>query len=86
MKIDVNEYRQNYLKEVEERLMARKDSIPNFSTQGLHDAIMTEMNRADQETWLVEIPDDKQQALKEAEERIVAWMKENQPLGVGQSW
>ncbi len=86
MKIDVNEYRQHYLKEVEERLMARKDSIPGFSTQGLHDAIMTELNRADQETWLVDIPDDRQKALREAEERIITCMKENQPLGVGQSW
>ena len=51
-----------------------------------HDALMTELNRADQETWLMEIPEDRQQAIKEAEERIVAWMKENQPLGVGQSW
>ncbi len=86
MKIDVNEYRQDYLKEVEERITARKGDIPGFSTQGLHDAIMTELNRADQETWLVEIPGDRQQAMKEAEERIIAWMKENQPLGVGQSW
>lgn len=86
MKIDINDYRQNYLREVEERMMARKDDIPNFSTQGLHEAIMTELNRADEETWLVEIPDDKQQALKEAEARIINSMKENQPLGVGPSW
>ena len=86
MEIDVNEYRQNYLKEIEERITAKKGEIPNFSTQGLHDAIMTEMNRADQETWLLEIPGDRQQALKEAEARIIAWMKENQALGVGQSW
>ena len=86
MKIDVNEYRQNYMKEVEEHVTAKKGGIPNFSTQGLHDAIMTELNRADPETWLVEIPEDRTQALKETEERIIAWMKENQPLGVGQSW
>ncbi|MDA8088881.1 MAG: hypothetical protein M0Z61_01475 [Nitrospiraceae bacterium] len=86
MQIDVNEYRENYLRAVEERVMAKKDSIPHFSTQGLHDAIMTELNRADEETWKVEVPEDKQQALKEAEERVINWMKENQALGVGPSW
>ncbi|MDA8169403.1 MAG: hypothetical protein M0Z59_06860 [Nitrospiraceae bacterium] len=86
MKIDVNDYRQNYLREVEERITAKKGSIPQFSSQGLHEAIMTELNRANEETWLIEIPDNREQALKEAEDRILESMKENVDLGVGQSW
>ena len=86
MKIDVNEYRQNYLKVVEERIMAKKDSVRNFTTQGLHSAIMTELNRADDETWLVEVPDDKEKALKEAEDRMLRSMEENVDLGVGNTW
>ncbi|MDA8388885.1 MAG: hypothetical protein M0Z58_09535 [Nitrospiraceae bacterium] len=86
MKIDVNEYRQKYLKQVEERIMAKKDTIPNFTTQGLHAAIMTELNQADDETWLVEVPDDKEKALKQAEDRILHSMEENIDLGVGNTW
>jgi len=86
MKIDVNEYRETYLKKVEERIMAKKDQVPHFSSQGLHAAIMSEMNRADKETWEVEIPDDREKALKEAEERIIENMKKNVDLGVGASW
>ena len=86
MKIDVNEYRQKYLKEVEDRIVAKKDSVSNFTTQGLHAAIMTELNRADEETWLVEVPDDKEKALKEAEDRILRSMEENIDLGVGNTW
>ncbi len=86
MKIDVNEYRQKYLKEVEERIAAKKDSIQHFTTQNLHDAVMTELNRADDETWLVEIPDDKEQAVKEAEARMIHSIEQNVDLGVGKSW
>ncbi len=86
MKIDSSEYRQRYLKEVEERIIAKKESIPHFSSQNLHEAIMSELNRADAETWLIEIPDNREQALKEAEERIIESMKTNVDLGVGKSW
>lgn len=86
MKIDVSEYRTRYLNKVEERIMAKKDQVANFSTQGLHAAIMSEMNRADNETWEVEVPDNMEQALKEAEERILENMKKNVDLGVGASW
>lgn len=86
MKIDVSEYRTRYLNKVEERIMAKKDQVANFSTQGLHAAIMSEMNRADNETWEVEVPDNMEQALKEAEERILANIKKNVDLGVGSSW
>ncbi|MDA8088201.1 MAG: hypothetical protein M0Z75_16075 [Nitrospiraceae bacterium] len=86
MKIDVNEYRQKYLREVEERITAKKDKILNFTTRNLHDAVMTELNRADEDTWLVEIPDDRETALKEAEARMIHTMEENVDLGVGQTW
>jgi hypothetical protein len=86
MKVDVNEYRERYLKKVEERIMARKDQIPHFTTQGLHAAIMSEMNRADTETWEVEVPDNLEQAIKEAEERVIEGIKKNVDLGVGASW
>lgn len=86
MKIDVEEYRNKYLKKVEERIMAKKDSVPHFTTQNLHEAIMTEMNRADEDTWMVDIPDDPEKALKEAEDRIIHSMAENVDLGVGQTY
>jgi hypothetical protein len=86
MKIDVTEYRDKYLKVVQERVMAKKDSVPNFTTRNLNDAILTEMNRADAETWELEIPNDREQALKEAEARIIETMSKNVDLGVGQSY
>jgi hypothetical protein len=85
-RIDVEEYRQNYLKAVEERIVAKKESVPHYSSQNLHEAIMTEINRADAETWEVEVPDDKEKALKEAEQRIIETMKKNVDLGTGKSW
>jgi hypothetical protein len=85
-KLDVQEYRDKYLKVVEERLMAKKDSIPHFTTHNLHEALMTELNRADEDTWEVEVPDDREKALKEAEERMVETMKKNIDLGTGQTF
>jgi hypothetical protein len=85
-KLDVDEYRRMYLKEVQDRIMAKKDSVPNFTTKLLNDAILAEMNRADEETWEVEVPDDKEQALKEAEDRIIEMMKHHKDLGVGKSF
>lgn len=82
-RLDVNEYRNMYLKEVEERIMSHKDDVPHFSTENLHKAIMTEMNRADEDTWEVEIPDNKEQALKEAEERIIDTIKKSTDLTEG---
>lgn len=86
MKIDVTVYRERYLKEVEERIMAKKERVPNFTTQNLHEAIMSELNRADETTWEVEIPDDRERALNEAEKRIIEHMRENVDLGVGMSY
>jgi hypothetical protein len=85
-RIDVEEYRKNYLKVVEERIIAKKESVPHYSSQNLHEAIMTELNRADENTWELEVPDDKEKALKEAEQRIVETMKKNVDLGTGKSW
>jgi hypothetical protein len=85
-KVDVTEYKDKYLKLVEERIMAEKDKVPHFTTANLHHAIMTEMNRADTETWEVNVPDDKEQALKEAKQRVIETMKKNVDLGVGKSF
>lgn len=84
--LDVQAYRDMYLKEVEDRITNHKDDVPNFSTKNLHDAIITEMNRADDTSWEVEVPDDREQALKEAEQRIINTMKLNKDLGVGKSF
>lgn len=86
-RIDVEEYRTMYLKEVQERIIAKKDTVPHYSSKLLNEALLEEVNqRADSETWEVEVPDDKEQALKEAEERIIKIMEENKDLGVGKSW
>lgn len=86
-KIDVEEYRRMYLKVVQDRLIEKKDSIPNYSSKLLNDALLEDINvKADPETWEVEVPDDKEQALKEAEDRIIEIMKHNKDLGVGKSF
>lgn len=82
--IDVDTYKEQYLKEVEKRIIAKKDSIQGFTFKNLTTAMMNELNRADSETWEVDVPDDREQALKEAEERMIASMKENMDLGIGQ--
>ena len=46
-RLDVQTYRDMYLRKVEEHLMQTKDSIPNFTSENPHKAILTEMNRAD---------------------------------------
>jgi hypothetical protein len=85
-RLDVETYRSQYLRIVEERLMAKKDSIPHFTTQNLHEALMSELNRADEETWEIEVPEDREQALKEAEDRMIESMKRNIDLGTGKSY
>jgi hypothetical protein len=66
--------------------MSKRDKIEHFTTHNLHEAIMTELNRADEDTWEVEVPDDMEQALTEAEKRIIDTMKHNIDLGVGKSF
>ena len=85
-KLDIDEYRKMYLSVVEDHLLARKDQIPNFTTENLHRAIMTEMNRADEETWEVEVPDDKEEAIYEAEERCMDFFKAHKDIGTGQAF
>jgi hypothetical protein len=82
-KVDMETYRTQYLRPVEEKLMANREKVPHYTSALLEDAIRTELNRADPETWLVEVPDDKEKALKEAEERMLEFMKKNVDLGVG---
>lgn len=79
-RLDVDTYRNMYLKEVEEHVMKMGGSIENFSTENLHMAIMSEMNRADDETWEVEVPDDKALAIKQAEERVIHHIKTHKDL------
>lgn len=79
-RLDVQAYRDMYLKEVEEHLMGMKDSIPNFTTENLHRALMSEMNRADDETWEVDIPDDRNMAIKAAEERAIAFIQTHKDM------
>jgi len=85
-RLDVNEYRERYLRKAEEHMMAHKDQIPHFTSQNLHEAIMSEMNRANEDTWEVEVPDDFDQAVKEAESRMIELMKKNVDLGVGKTF
>jgi len=85
-RIDVEEYREGYLREVEARILAKKDTIPHFTHKALNDAMLTELNRADEETWQIEVPDDREQALREAEARMIAHMQKNVDLGVGSAY
>ena len=85
-KLDVQAYKDIYLKEAEEHLMSMKDTIPNFTTENLHRAVMTELNRADDETWEIEVPDDRSMAIKEAENRMIDFMKTHRDLGTGQTF
>jgi hypothetical protein len=85
-KVDMETYRRMYLNEVEQRIMSHKDDVPNFTPHNLSEALRAELNRADEETWEFDVPDDKEQALKEAESRMIETMKHNKDLGVGKSW
>ncbi len=85
-KLDIDEYRKMYLSVVEEHLMARKDQIQNFTTENLHRAIMTEMNRADTETWEVEVPDDRDIAITEAEQRCMDFFDSHKDIGTGKTF
>ncbi len=82
--IDVDVYKEQYLKEVEKRITDKKETIAGFTYKNLTTAMMNELNRANPETWEVEIPEEREQALKEAEARMIASMKENMDLGTGQ--
>ena len=85
-KLDVEKYREMYLKEVEKRIMAHKDKVPHFSMQLLSDAIREEMNRADADTWQIDVPDDREKAMAEAEKRVLNIMAVNKDVGLGKSF
>jgi hypothetical protein len=82
-RLSVDEYKEKYLRDVEARIMAKKESIPHFTMNALNTAMLSEMNRADEETWEVEVPEDREQALREAESRMIEHIKKHVDLGVG---
>lgn len=82
-KVDIETYRNQYLRSVESKLFEHREEVPHFTSALLEDAIRTELNRADPDTWEIEVPDNKEQAMKEAEKRILEFMKGNFDLGVG---
>ena len=77
MKIDIYEYLENYLSIIEKRILNSKNKSQNINSALLHQAVMTQMERADEETEKIEIPDNKEDALNQAEERILNYLKEN---------
>lgn len=77
MEIDVYEYKDKYLEEVEKRIVDRKDEIPYFNSNFLNQAVINEMAAADEETETIEIPDNKEEALKQAESRLLEFMEKN---------
>ncbi len=85
-KLDIDEYRKIYLSVVHENLMAKKDQIPNFSTENLHRAIMTEMNRADEDTWEIEVDDDKDKELSAVEARCLKFFETHMDYGTGNTF
>ncbi len=85
-RLDIDEYRKLYLSVVQERLMAKKDQIANFTTENLHRAIMSEMNRADDETWEIEINDDKEKEIEGVEERVLKFFETHMDYGTGKTF
>lgn len=85
-RLDVEEYRRKYLSVVEDHLLKDHGEVPNFTPRLLSDAIREELNlRADEENWTVEVDDDFDKAICEAEERIIGIMVENKDLGWGRA-
>ncbi len=85
-RLDVDEYRKMYLSVVEEHLMAKKGQIPHFTTENLHRAIMTEMNRADEDTWEIEVDDDKEKEMQAVEARVVKFFEDHSDYGTGSTF
>ena len=77
MEIDVYEYKDKYLEEVVKRIVDRKEEIPYFDSKLLHQAVINEMAAADAETGTIEISDNKEVALKQAESRLLEFMEKN---------
>jgi hypothetical protein len=85
-RLDIEEYRKKYLRVLEEKLLNHHDGIAHFTPQLLSDAIREELNRADIETWKIDVADDFDQALCEAEERIIGTIESSEDLGYGRGW
>jgi hypothetical protein len=77
MEIDGYEYKDKYLKEVEKRIVDRKEEIPYFNSKFLYQAVINEMVAADVETGTIEISDNKEEALIQAESRLLEFMEKN---------
>ena len=85
-RLDMEVYRSKYLRVVEEHLLKNHDEVPNFTPGLLSDAIREELNLcADPETWSVDVNDDFDKAICDAEERIIGIMTENRDLGTGKA-
>jgi len=85
-RLDMEEYRRKYLRVVEDDLMKDHSEVPNFTPMLLSDAIREELNmRADPETWSIEVDDDFDKAICDAEERIIGIMSQNRDLGMGKA-
>jgi hypothetical protein len=82
-RIDIREYRERYLSVVETDLLDSRETIMHFTPQLMSDALRAELNRADPETWTMEIPDDFAQAVCEAEERMIETIEHSCDLGTG---
>jgi len=77
MEIDVYEYKDKYLEEIEKRIIDRKEEIPYFNLGLLRQAVINEMAAADEETETIEISDNKEEVLKQAETRLLEFMEKN---------
>jgi hypothetical protein len=85
-RLDMEEYRSKYLRVIEDHLLNDHSAVPNFTTSLLSDAIREELNmRADPETWSIEVDDDFDKAICDAEERIIGIMVESKDLGMGKT-
>jgi len=85
-RLDIEEYRKKYLRVLEEKLLSHHEGIDHFTPQLLSDAIREELNRVDIDSWEIEVSDDFDQALCEAEERIVHTIESSHDLGYGHGW
>jgi hypothetical protein len=77
MEINVYEYKDEYLEEIQKRIIDRKEEIKYFNLNLLRQAVINEMAAADEETETIEISDNKEEALKKAETRILEFMEKN---------
>jgi hypothetical protein len=77
MKIDIYDYLDNYLKIIENRILNGETKSLKFNPTLLRQAVMKEMEQADEETGKIELPDNTEDIFSQAEERILEYIKEN---------